>query len=145
MDEASRGRGGAGVSEKTDRLTEIEARLKAATPGPWVVERADWQNLVRREGKGPGRNIASVGGTSALGHNGGADADLIAHAPADLALLVRIVRSVADAPCDCPELFVCVELDAEPLYRKACALDGERHRAMVGWPCRVRRELEAAK
>lgn len=76
------------------RLAEIRARWAEATPGPWVRERADWQNIVCRAvpARGPGRHIAGVGGSSALGHNGNADAAAIAAAPEDVAWLLAEVE-----------------------------------------------------
>ncbi len=66
----------------TDRLTEIRARLAAATPGPW--ER--WKDGMRVWSRVPpdapfGVDVADVYASHAT-------ADLIAHAPADIAFLL---------------------------------------------------------
>jgi len=79
----------------------IQARLAAATPGPWVVEPSKYVSgrYVVAEG---GRQIRHATETSPV------DADLIAHAPADLAALLAEldakdaalarVRELADDP-----------------------------------------------
>lgn len=82
------------------RLDEIAARLEAATPGPWEAYGTTVAAMT-----GPGE----CGGCSGLpspAHEpaclwsevagaGELDADLIAHAPADLAALLAVVREVA--------------------------------------------------
>jgi hypothetical protein len=66
-----------------DRLSEIEERLANATPGPWVVEGlGDWVGPI-------GIPVAPDDGGLTV-----PDAELIAHAPADLAALVAVVREV---------------------------------------------------
>ena len=77
-----------------DRIAEIRARLDAATPGPWLV-RNGWVDLNNLHG-----DVIPVG------HND-ADADLIAHAPADIAWLLDEVErlrntnlSVSNSLCD---------------------------------------------
>lgn len=71
-----------------DRLDEIEQRLANATPGPWEMGAVEpmpdgWPGAYAAVEP----NIA--GGLDPL------DADLIAHAPTDLAALVTVVREVA--------------------------------------------------
>lgn len=66
------------------RLEDIAARLEAATPGPWRVYGANYIDA------GPNTNLIANGSVPALG-----DAELIAHAPADLAALLAVVREVA--------------------------------------------------
>lgn len=75
-------------------LGPIEARLKVISSWPWVHERADWQSLVCKATppRGPGRRLASVGGSAALGHNGWNDAEFIVNAPADVTALLAEVR-----------------------------------------------------
>lgn len=72
----------------SDRLTQIRARLDAATPGPWVVTPP--REGKRSSGVRRGRlEIAwSVYATE--------DADLIAHAPADIAWLLAEVERLRD-------------------------------------------------
>ena len=68
----------------SDRLEEIRARLDAATPGPWADDHKSWcvwapnHDLNEREDR---CLVAEVGC--------GPDTDLIAHAPADIAWLLR--------------------------------------------------------
>lgn len=88
----------------SDRLSEIEARLAAATPGPWEADVFP----VRKRSRKTGRVLAyrpedgSVGSVSVIPSDGmygvmdGPDAELIAHAPADLAALVAVVKATRD-------------------------------------------------
>jgi hypothetical protein len=84
-----------------DRLTQIEERLANATPGPWV----DGMGTHGNPADGPefcevrtepadertrGITIAEL----PLEQQAAQDAELIAHAPADLAALVAVVREV---------------------------------------------------
>ena len=83
------------------KLEEIEARLKAAeTPTPWSedVREFDNQDIV----VGDDCLVAIVGKPG--------DRALIANAPADLALLARLVRIAVEAECDCshPRTVDCV-------------------------------------
>jgi hypothetical protein len=78
----------------SDLLSEIEERLANATPGPW-----DW---VPSAVEGGSHVLGVVGEsgfpvlrTSPYAPPRQRDADLIAHAPADLAALVAVVREVA--------------------------------------------------
>lgn len=68
------------------RLDEIEARLAAATPGPWEADALEG-NLDAANGT----RVANVGWWSDT------DADIIAHAPADLAALVEFARLIEAA------------------------------------------------
>lgn len=78
----------------TDRLAEIEARLSAATPGPWEWVPSAVYAASHVLG-GAGEQGFPVLRTAASGWAIPADAELIAHAPADLAALVAVVREVA--------------------------------------------------
>lgn len=80
-------------------LDEIEARLVAATPGPWENEGAGEvaQHWSRPSPWGPVVSTEVSCGSYCLGGSSkgvvnDADADLIAHAPTDLAALVAVVR-----------------------------------------------------
>lgn len=98
------------------KLEEIEARLKAAeTPTPWSedVREFDNQDIV----VGDDCLVAIVGKPG--------DRALIAHAPADLALLAKLIRSVVEAPCE----------------RSGSCTKMSNHRPWC-WPCRIRRALE---
>jgi hypothetical protein len=68
------------------RLAEIEVRVAAATPGPWTASSSGaWvTSKALRESCG-GDLFRVVDGSSA-------DADLVVHAPADLAALAAEVR-----------------------------------------------------
>lgn len=68
----------------TDRLQEIRARLNAATPGPW--HRHDDEPWVTNSATPPMRIIA----TGLRGQR--ENAELIAHAPADIAWLLDEVE-----------------------------------------------------
>jgi hypothetical protein len=79
------------MADLTDAdLDAIEARLDAATPGPWHVEDDHaTENQIwteRRWEAGGGASVVDAGGM------GPADADLIAHAPNDLRALLAEVR-----------------------------------------------------
>jgi len=74
------------------RIDEIEARLAAATPGPWA-EGYDAGWTVDQDLYPDGIEIAAM--TDQEGDQGRRDASLIAHAPADLAALVKFARDVA--------------------------------------------------
>jgi hypothetical protein len=88
---------------KRDRLAEIQARLDAATPGPWEWFRRGDELGYRR----PDRTIERVIGLR-FNNDGDAEPDipaqneaLIISAPADLAFLLAIVREAAGVPCTC--------------------------------------------
>lgn len=74
-------------------LQPIKARLAAATPGPWEVESSETVD---------GSFIANMGPIMIVPYFQGmapmmADADLIAHAPTDLAALVAEVERLRTA------------------------------------------------
>lgn len=93
--DSSSGADGAPVSPS--RLDEIAGRLEAATPGPWTVDvqGPDWARVTTPSGGALGCGDA-VGDASFFTR----DADLIAHAPADLAALLGVVRTVAELADD---------------------------------------------
>jgi hypothetical protein len=67
--------------------TEIRARIKAATPGPWTTgSRDDSGNLYIGQAEPGGALVATAGD---------GDAELIAHAPFDLAYLLARVEELA--------------------------------------------------
>ena len=85
------------------RLDEIEARLEAASPGPWEVVTGGWQV------RGPECNICGVFHHHVQIHDGGRnvtdnpaerDAELIANAPADLRYLLERVRELEAAAAE---------------------------------------------
>jgi len=74
-------------------LDEIEARLKKATPGPWVVDIETGFTSVHTEQRKD--NIASTGPTRgwSLGKlTCGRNTEFIAHSPTDIARLCKAVR-----------------------------------------------------
>lgn len=86
------------------RLEEIEARLAAATPGPWFRSpegglRLDGMSTVRaREGNRPVARIRAVDRAELQDDPDAqteADAEFIAHAPADIAYLLSLARDGA--------------------------------------------------
>lgn len=114
----------------SDRLSEIEARLAAATPGPWLDGMGTHGNPadgpqfceVRTEAtdeRTKGITIAEL----PLDKGAAQDAELIAHAPADLAALVKFAREVE--ALHQPDFF-----DTSVCF--ACSTDGVVH---VPWPC----------
>jgi hypothetical protein len=80
----------------TDRLTGIEARLHAATPGPWVSEPVEQGMFADIESR-----VSGMRGYILLSHVDGeagqaktADAEFIANAPTDITALLDAVRAV---------------------------------------------------
>ena len=70
-------------------LDPIKARLAAATPGRWIWSRVEvWGRVAKIHDIHILPNLASLSSTQ----QDEADADLIAHAPADLAALVDEVE-----------------------------------------------------
>lgn len=111
------------------RLSEIEARLKAATPGPWEVASNEIAGglCIYRVGTNPATEFSIADFVSRK------DGDLIANAPTDLALLVRLVRMVADNYCighGVDEVLI----PAEERFRHCTAA--------WCWPCRLWKEME---
>ena len=104
-----------------DRLREIEERLASATPGPWEI------GVVEPMPDGwPGAYAAVepniAGGLDPL------DAELIAHAPADLAALVAVVREVE--ALHRPHVVVCLN----PSHGKDC-VGQVCDTCDAPWPC----------
>lgn len=76
-----------------EKLKEIEARLEKATPGPWRAVRNNalgetWFNIFSLGDN----NVLAMIGDLADEVKQSPDADLIAHAPTDLALLLSLVK-----------------------------------------------------
>ena len=84
----------------TDRLDQIEARIEAATPGPWEVFEGTALN------GNSTRGICQEGDDETAifedRYIGAADAEFIAHAPTDLAATSRALRAVLAALDDYP-------------------------------------------
>lgn len=72
-----------------DRLAEIEARIAAATPGSWEWVKSTYEGASQVLG-GDRPVLRTASGASPFS----GDAELIAHAPADLAALVAVVKAV---------------------------------------------------
>ena len=95
----------------SDRIVEIEARLNAATPGPWeATHRPKLPNendpdilAARRDELGgePGSSIwaneEQIWGSLWPSRNGSADANFIAHSPSDVAYLLAELRKRDEA------------------------------------------------
>jgi len=89
------------MSETTERLDAITARLDAATPGPWF-QHQDWIDMgvpdashtISSDPKPYGKFIASVGLQYDVKHG---NANLVAHAPEDVAYLLALARKQAAA------------------------------------------------
>jgi hypothetical protein len=75
------------------RLDAIEARLEAATPGPWRAS-VDGPYQMRVAETDTMNVYASVNVEIDMQTD---DAELIAHAPSDLALLLKLVRLYEEA------------------------------------------------
>lgn len=95
-----------------DRLDEIKARLKAATPGPWILKR------VRECGDDLWLDTLCSAKTKEQGDN---DVALLAHAPSDLAYLLSALES-AEKVVEAARLAM-----FEPGYGR---VDGENSRLM---------------
>lgn len=67
----------------TALLGQVKARLAAATPGPWVVDTGGFDTIAQ---------VCSEDWAIHDGHIDIGDAQLIAHAPIDLARLLAIVE-----------------------------------------------------
>lgn len=127
------------------RLSEIEARLTAATPGPWW-----WRNTTEPYLQGARTRIVMAfgrmgmqgaqplfrdsdgvlvdGGKANL--NAFPDADLIAHAPADLAALVEFAREVEGLHQ--PHKVICLN----PTHGADCDAN-VCNTCDTPWPCRT--------
>lgn len=86
-----------------DRLEEIAGRLAAATPGPWEHN----GGTIDEEGGGRVARIYGWSGCHADWTEG--NGEFIAHAPADIAWLLRVAMAARDLDCDhrgdCPRQF----------------------------------------
>jgi hypothetical protein len=70
----------------TERLSEIRARLEKATPGEWGLKECSHGGaIVTRDGSQSHIQIVPLG-----------DAEIFAHAPADLRFLLRVVEKVQE-------------------------------------------------
>lgn len=91
----------------SDRVEEIRARLKAATPGPWGVTSFESEHVQTMLNAGQGECWAvwaDVDGhclapaTTGNGPTSEANAEFIAHAPGDLAFLLSLLEQVPPPP-----------------------------------------------
>ena len=107
-------------------LQAIEARLAAATPGPWKAQdfvaapTEDAGSAVVKQGNGG--LVAYALRSGAVEHEWydkpqcDADAEFIAHAPADMRALLDEVKAVRDAVARHPDVMECSEYsDDEPV------------------------------
>jgi hypothetical protein len=84
-----------------DELAAIDARLQAATPGPWEVKSHRFAKYLYIDAilappAPDGQQVRIVETDEGCGPPSPADAELIAHAPTDLAALVAEVRRLQD-------------------------------------------------
>ena len=95
-------------------LAGIEARLKAATPGPWSVKhRHCMHEPPDDESCGLGLEIVGPPEASNRGQfYRGADAVFIAHAPSDVAVLVEAVKALRGGLIRAHDAFVTFERKA---------------------------------
>lgn len=84
------------MSEQLDeRRQEIEARLAAASQGPWRAYQHNYGGVYEVCDCGHDYHVVPTEGGPRLGESGAAaDADLIAHAPADLRWLLDSLAAV---------------------------------------------------
>ena len=107
-------------------LQAIEARLAAATPGPWKTQ--DFVDAPPEDAgsavvkRGNGGLVAYALRSGAVKHEWydkpqcDADAEFIAHAPEDIRALIDVVKAVIDAVARHPDVMECSEYsDDEPV------------------------------
>ena len=106
-----------------EELAEIEARLLAATPGPWhklavTTERGYGTHVVSLDqpgSDGPEGQVAVwLHGRNVAAGLSGNDADFIAHAPADIARLLAEVRRLSPALAKVRRLSPAVKAPRKP-------------------------------
>lgn len=112
------------------RLDEIAERDAARTQG-------EWHAAHRHGGADCGPYVYVHGGTVLAWFDDPADAAFVAHAPADLALLLRLVSNAAGAPC----LGIAARIDG--FGEIPCGWRGGGPVALC-ISCGMRRELELA-
>ena len=123
-----------GVSAQ--QLAEIEARLNAATPGPWRAKHRHCDHEPPDD-ESCGLGLEIVGPPEASNRGQfyrGADAVFIAHAPSDIAVLVEAVKALRAAlePFVCIAPAYCTDTDVVPTrvrvgdLRRAAAVLGTR-------------------
>lgn len=131
-----------------NRLDEIESRLEAATPGPWE---AYGTVVAAMTGPGDCEGCSGVVGGplhepsclwSEIAGAGEADAELIAHAPADLAALLAVVREVARLHQPIPDGMGFID-GSYGTISPACGTCGAYDEYAVPWPCPTARALQA--
>lgn len=85
-----------------DELNEIEARVNAATPGPWTGRSFDEsQRLILSEPYDGGkRSLIAIVGVGRLIPDGEANAAFIAQARADMPALIAELRAIRKAHAD---------------------------------------------
>lgn len=83
-----------------DRLAEIEARLAAATLLPWMKDPDDPDKVLHSTNGGFDGTVIATVQRDDYGLFEEANTDLIAHAPADLAALVAVVKAVREVADD---------------------------------------------
>lgn len=99
-------------------IAKLRALHEAATPGEWEHAQADWQNLVRRAGKGPFLALAYVGANCAVGHNGAADAEWIVEAHNALPALLDELEALRSQVLDRDELLTAAQAEIERLEKQ---------------------------
>ena len=96
-------------------LQAIEARLEAATQGPWDVDtipETGESRVVVRSNTGDPMLDVSVATHGVRSE----DAEFIAHAPEDIRALINVVKAVRDAVARHPDVMECSEYsDDEPI------------------------------
>lgn len=109
----------------TDRLAEITARLDAATEGPWEpydsnegTEYLPMWSVANDDYHNPREDGVAFGASIECGEK--ADAELIAHAPADLAHLLSLAEQLQGQAASWQERFEDVRTE---LHRQLAAKD----------------------
>lgn len=118
----------------SDRLSEIRARLDAATPGPWHLD--DMSELRDAKNRPLVRRYEGEGGEHAFWEqpsdpDSDADGQVMAHAPDDIRwLLARVDRVLAlHRPIDA------AALDYGGRVVQVCAGCGQDDGNWAPWPC----------
>lgn len=128
----------------SDRLSEIEARLAAATPGPWEADTYPVRKRSSKTGRvlayrpedGTRGSVSVVPSDGVYGVMDGPDAELIAHAPADLAALVKFAREVERLHKPHPDGGQGYDSAGEYVwFDQVCQTCGQHDEYGVPWPC----------
>lgn len=82
------------MTDRNERLKSIRERLRAATPGPWNIERVDHEDQITFEIGTDAGFFAKIYESDFIenGRNAKPTCELIANAPSDIAYLLALVE-----------------------------------------------------